>query len=134
VNGNLIHWGSRGKKTVSLESSHAEYVEVSELCRELLYIKYLMCFLSVNPVLPIVIYCDNSGSTFLSKNQESRLSKNLDIKTHFIRHHVENGKIKLLFVKSEENVADGFTKSGSKEDYKRNFRYLRNVCHDNGLS
>ena len=85
-------------------------------------------------MLPIVIYCDNAGAIFLSKNQESRLSKNLDIKTHFIRHHVENGQIKLLFVKSEENFADGFTKSRTKEDYKRNFRYLRNVYHDNGLS
>ena len=93
-----------------------------------------MCFLSVNPVLPVFIYCDNAGSIFLSKNQESILSKHLDIKEHFIRHHVENGQIKLIFVRSEDNVADWFTKSGSKEDYKRNFKYLRNVCHDNGLS
>ena len=96
--------------------------------------KYLMCFLGINPELPINIYCDNAGAIFLSKNQESRLSKHLDIKTHFIREHVEDGLVKLIFVISEDNVADGFTKSGSRVEYLRNFRYLRNVCHDNGLT
>ena len=58
----------------------------------------------------------------------------MDIKAHFIREHVENGLVKLVFVRSEENVADGFTKSGSREEYLINFKYLRNVCHDNGLT
>ena len=75
-----------------------------------------------------------SHSSPLSKNQESRLSKHLDIKAHFIREHVEDGLVKLIFVRSEDNVADGFTKSGSRVEYLRNFRYLRNVCHDNGLT
>ena len=91
-------------------------------------------FFGIKPELPINIYCDNAGAIFLSKNQESRLSKHLDIKTHFIREHVEDGLVKLIFVRSEDNVADGFTKSGSREEYLRNFRYLRNVCHDNGLT
>ena len=93
-----------------------------------------MCFLNIKPVLPIIIYCDNAGAIFLSNNQESRLSKHLDIKSHFIRSYVENGTIKIIFVKSSENVADGFTKSGSYEDYNRNFGYLRNVCYDVGTS
>jgi len=134
VNGNLINWSSRGQKTVSLASSHAEYVAISEICRELLYVKHLMCFLGIDPFKPIVIYCDNAGAIFLSNNQESRLSKHLDIKCHFIRSYVENGTVKIVFVKSSDNVADGFTKSGSYEEYSRNFKYLKNVCYDNGLS
>ena len=93
-----------------------------------------MCFLDISPVIPIVIYCDNAGAIFLSNNQESRLSKHLDIKCHFIRDYVEDGVVKIIFVKSSENVADGFTKSGSHEEYCRNFKYLKSVCSDNGLS
>ena len=70
----------------------------------------------------------------MSNNQESRLSKHLDIKDHFIRNNVDSGVVKVNFVRSKMNVADGFTKCGSSEDYARNFKCLRNVCHDNGLS
>ena len=91
-------------------------------------------FLVIDPIVPIVIYCDNAVEIFWSNNQESRLSKHLDIKTHFIRSYVENGTVKIIFVKSSENVADGFTKSGSHDDYMRNFGYLRNVCYDVGTS
>ena len=62
------------------------------------------------------------------------MSKHLDIKVHFIRSYVENGTVKIIFVKLSENVDDGFTKSGSYEEYCRNFKYLKNVCYDNGLS
>ena len=60
------------------------------------------------------------------------MSKHLEIKAHFIRCNVEKGIVKVGFVKSQDNVADGFTKCGSSEDYKRNFKCLRNVCHDMG--
>ena len=37
-------------------------------------------------------------------------------------------------MKSKDNVSDGFTKCGGSEDYRRNFKCLRNVCHDIGIS
>ena len=125
INGNLISWGSRGQKTVSLASAHAEYVALSEVCREVLYMKYLMMFMKANPELPVQIYCDNAGAIFLSNNQESRLSKHLDIKAHFIRNNVDKSLVKVSFVKSKINVADGFTKCSSSEDYERNFQFFK---------
>ena len=93
-----------------------------------------MYFMKVKPVMPVQVYCDNVGAIFLSNNQESRMSKHLEIKAHFIRNNVEKGIVKVSFVKSMDNIADGFTKCGSSDDYKRNFKCLRNVCHDIGIS
>ena len=36
VNECLIGWGSRGQKMVTLSSTEAEYVGVSEICKEIL--------------------------------------------------------------------------------------------------
>ena len=132
MNGNPLSWVSRSQRTVSLASSHAEYNAISDVCKEILYVKYIMDFLCMNPRLPVVIYCDNYGAIFLSNNQESRMSKHLDIKVHFVRSYVDQGIVKVVFVKSEGNLADSFTKSSGEESYNRNFAYMENVCSDVG--
>ena len=130
VNGNEISWASRSQKTVSLASSHAEYNEVSELFRDILHINYIMDFINCKPNLPIIIYCDNARSIFLSNNQEKKLSKHLDIKVHFIRIYVKDGTIKIVFVKSEDNLAGRYTKTAGYEIYIKNQSYMSNVCTD----
>lgn len=130
INGNTLCWVSRSQKTVSLASAHAEYNAITEVCKEVLYIKYIMEFLEMDPKLPIIIYCDNIGVIFLSNNQESRLSKHLDIKVHFVREYDEQVIVKIIFIRTNENLADSFTKSGGEDSYKRNFMYLDKVCSD----
>ena len=134
VNGNPLSWVSRAQKNITLASAHAEYNAISELCKEILYVKYIMDFLTINPILPVVIHCDNSGAIFLSKNHETKLRKHLDIKVHFIRSFVEDKTLKILFVRSEDNLADSFTKSTDSVTYMRNFSYMNNMCDDAGAS
>ena len=80
--GNDVGWGSRSQRLVTLASAHAEYTAITEVSKEVLYLRNLMNFLNVKPKLPIIIHCDNSAAIFLSNNQESRLSKHLDTKVH----------------------------------------------------
>lgn len=44
VNSNPLSWVSRDQRTVSIESVHAEYNVISDICQEILYINYLMVF------------------------------------------------------------------------------------------
>ena len=44
----------------------------------------------------------------------SQLSKNIEIKYHFIRDIVSQGVVELLYVPTNYNVADMFTKTVSK--------------------
>ena len=58
------------------------------------------------------IYCDNISSIALSKNPVFYgRSKHREIRYQFIRELVENGDIKMEFCKSEQQIADIFTKS-----------------------
>ena len=57
------------------------------------------------------IYCDNISSIALSNNLVFHgRSKHIEIRYHFIRELVENGDIKMEFCKSEQQLADIFTK------------------------
>ena len=100
------------------------------MCRDILHIKYIMDFINCKPNLPIIIYCDNAGAIFLRNNQETKLSKNLDIKVHFIRSYIKDGTVKIVFVRSENNLADSYTKTAGYESYIKNQEYMSNVCTD----
>ncbi|GJZ25054.1 hypothetical protein Tco_0562513 [Tanacetum coccineum] len=60
----------------------------------------------------IPIYCDSKSAIAISCNpvQHSR-TKHIVIRYHFIKEHVENGTIKLYFVKKDYQLTDLFTKS-----------------------
>ncbi|KAL2337009.1 hypothetical protein Fmac_011455 [Flemingia macrophylla] len=55
--------------------------------------------------------CDNTAAINLSKNpvMHSR-STHIEIKHHFIRDYVQRGTIELMFINTEEQLADIFTK------------------------
>jgi len=111
----LVAWKSRAQKNVTLSSSEAEYVAVSEICSEIKFIKMILKFLKIEVDEPVKIYCDNVGAIFMSHNAKAGArTKHIDIKYHFIREQVENGTVEIIFVRSEENDADIFTKNVGK--------------------
>ena len=66
----------------------------------------------------VPIRCDNTSAINLTKNsiQHSR-TKHIEIRHHFIRDHVQNGDICLEFVKTEDQLADIFTKPLSENKF-----------------
>ena len=66
------------------------------------------------------IKCDNTSSINVSKNpvHHSR-TKHIDVRHHFLRDHVEKGNAMLTHVRTEEQVADIFTKGLSREPFQQ---------------
>ena len=70
--------------------------------------------------LPIIVIVYNMGAMFISENVSTgSRTRHIDIRHHFFRQFVEEGFIKIIFVRSEENLADGFMKNICAEIYKR---------------
>ncbi|GJW80335.1 retrovirus-related pol polyprotein from transposon TNT 1-94 [Tanacetum coccineum] len=59
-----------------------------------------------------------SANALCCNNVQHSRSKHIDIRHHFIREQVENGVVKLYFVKMEYQLADIFTKAFPKERFK----------------
>ena len=107
-----IAWRSKGQKSVSLSSTEAEYMAISEVAMEILYIVGILKFIGVDLKYPIEVNVDNIGAVYLSKNATTgNRTKHIDTRYHFVREYIEDGIVKVVFVRSEDNDADIFTKN-----------------------
>ncbi|MFM8622083.1 MAG: reverse transcriptase domain-containing protein, partial [Holophagaceae bacterium] len=110
--GAAISWRSKGQKSVTLSSTEAEYVAISEVATEILYIAGILKFLNIPLAYPIQVNVDNIGAIYLTKNATTgSRTKHVDTRYHFVREYVEDGIVKVQFVRSEDNHADIFTKN-----------------------
>jgi hypothetical protein len=129
-----ICWRSKGQKGVTLSSSKAEYVAMSEAVKEICFIYFLLKGMEVNVKLPIVVRCDNVGAIFMAENSCSGIrTRHIDTRYHFIREHVEDGLIKIVFVKSIISDADMFTKNVGKEAYEKHVNRFLGKMQDLNL-
>jgi len=107
-----ISWRSKGQKSVTLSSSEAEYVALSEAAKEIKFVYQLLISMGMKVKLPIIVRVDNLGAVFMSENVSvSQRTKHVDIRYRFVQEFVLDGFIKVMFVKTEDNDADIFTKN-----------------------
>ena len=94
----------------------SEYYAMSELCSELLFIKWIVEFLNISVEYPMAVRVDNIGAMSLANNYFlSQPTKHISVRLYFIREYVEEGVLKIIFVKSKLNTVDIFTKSLGQE-------------------
>jgi len=113
----LISWGSKKQNSVALSTAESEYIAAASCCSQLLWIRnQLKDFGVVYDSVPI--YCDNTSAINISKNpvQHSK-TKHIEIRHHFLRDNVEKGLVEMLFCKSEDQIADIFTKPLCRESF-----------------
>ena len=76
-----------------------------------------------------MVMIDNIGGIYLSDNATSlNRTKHIDTHYHFTRDYIEDGVIKVKFVKSADNDADTFTKNTRNEDFVRHTsKYMKDL-------
>jgi hypothetical protein len=75
--------------------------------------------------------CNNQGAITLSKdNKFHTRTKHIDIKYHFIREAVEDKKIEVIYIPTDDNTSDIFTKPLTKLKFCRFVEMLglQEVC------
>ena len=109
--GPLVSWKSKKQRVVALSTCEAEYVAISYAVQECNFLSQLYADVTGFQRDTVILYVDNQGAIALAKNPVyHQKSKHIDIKYHFVRSQVENENVKLVYVPSDENVADMFTK------------------------
>ena len=85
---------------------------LSEATKEIRFVYELLNSMDVKVKLPIVCHVDNVGAIFMAENAAATpKSKHMNIKTKFVTQFIADKLIKVIFVKSEDNPADIFTKN-----------------------
>jgi hypothetical protein len=119
LSGTAISWNSRAQKMIALSSTKAEYMSLSNTCRQLVWMRSFLKELGML-VGTIPLCGDNQGAIFNASNpvQEKR-TKHIDIRFHYICEKVSDGEVTLHFVTTNQNPADIFTKNLARDNFLR---------------
>ena len=110
--GGTISWACRKQVSVSLSSTEAEYIALSEATQELIWLQRLSEDFSINIQYPVQILADNQSAIKMIDNSKfSNSTKHIETRYHFIKDIKEQGLINVKYVPAEDNIADMLTKA-----------------------
>ena len=119
-----ISWSSRKQKTIAQSTTHAEYMAMTDASNQAQWYREFLLELGYDVEDPIPLHGDNKGAIDLAINPVTgRRSKHIGIKFHAIREYMETSVIDLVRTRTEDMLADGFTKSLPKVNL-----WLLNEC------
>lgn len=116
-----ITWSSKKQNSVSLSTTEAEYIAASSAVKEVLWLHQLLDDIDESDKVnkPTVLYIDNQSAIKLVKNSEfHNRSKHIEVRYHFIREKYNSGDIVPMYVQTNNQEADIFTKGLSKKVFE----------------
>jgi hypothetical protein len=109
----LAYSMAAGQKMVARSSTEAELIGVYDVLPQVIWTLHFLEAQGVK-VVDNLIYQDNKSAMLLEKNGRASSSKqrtkHLNIRYFFVKDHVDNGTIKIVYCPTEDMIADFFTK------------------------
>ena len=86
--GGPVSWHSKTQKCVTLSTTQAEYVAMSDMGKEILFLRQVWCFMLPKARMPCIAMAeDNEGAIQIAKHPISNSnSKHIDVRHHFLRN------------------------------------------------
>jgi hypothetical protein len=120
-----ISWCSKVTTMTCLSTAEAEYVAATEAAKELTWLRNLLTELGLNQPNPSVLHEDNQACIRMASNPViSSRNRHFGIKMHWIRDQVAAGIISLVYVPTDKQLADIFTKVLNKTLFLLNRAHL----------
>ena len=115
-----ISWSSKKQQVIALSTVEAEYIAQAHAAKEALWLRSFISEIRNESARAITINSDNQGAIALSKDNKFHLrTKHIDVRYHFIREAVEDGKVSVVYIPTDDNPADIFTKPLAKTKFRR---------------
>ncbi|KAM3206760.1 hypothetical protein ACQJBY_062115 [Aegilops geniculata] len=108
----VITWSSQKQKIVALSSCEAEYIAAATAATQAVWLRGLVSEMLGTEKQKVQLKIDNKSAIELSKNPvHHERSKHIDLRYHYIRECVEERKVEVEHVRTEDQLADILTKS-----------------------
>ena len=108
--GGPVSWNSKLQPTVATASADAEYMALSSVAHELMFLRQLQQELLHEPLdAATTVHCDSQPAIAVARRCTTRM-RHIDIRHHYVRELVDHGQIELSYVPTKEMLADLLTK------------------------
>ena len=115
-----VTWSSKKQYIVALSSTESEYIALAHATKEGCWLRTFLSEIQNCQEESMGIDCNNQGAIALSKdNKFHQQMKHIDVRYHYIHAAVEDGKIKVKYIPTDQNLADIFTKPLPKTKFRR---------------
>ena len=119
--GGPIGWRANKQETVTTLSTQAELLALSQTVKEAIFISRLFKSMTLNLHEPLAIYCDNTQTLRLIKEDTAKLVtklRHVDIHQHWLRQEYSMGRVLFDWKPTKEMIADGLTKALSRQKFE----------------
>ncbi len=115
-----VAWASKKQPCTALSTTEAEYISACEAAKTAVWLSYLLQDFTGEVQTKVPLYCDNQGAVRLVYNAEfHQRTKHIQLRWHWIREKVTEGRIEIKFVGSEDQLADIFTKALAAPQFEK---------------
>ena len=132
MNEGPTQWASKVQDTVALSSVESEIIALAAVLQEVLYTRGLLEELGFPQTEPTPVYVDNKGAYAYGNNAGGYTGKrnlrHLDMRYYFIKDNVEKKIIRVVDVRSAEQLADIMTKTLKPPAHKAAAARLIHKC------
>ncbi|CAN0277950.1 unnamed protein product, partial [Ascophyllum nodosum] len=124
-----ITWHSRMQEVTASGTSEAEYVALSEVVIEVIFLRQMQEFMKPSiRVGAVNVFDDNDGAIVLATNKHAiRRTKHIDMKHHPVRDASDARKVRVVHVRSEDWRVDLLTKSLDMQKFYKHAKCIPNV-------
>lgn len=107
-----VSWQSQKQRVVALSSCEAEYMAATAAACQGIWLSRLLGEMLNKEAARPKLLVDNKSAISLAKNPVFHdRSKHIEIRYHFIRECVEQGRVFIDYVRTSEQLADALTKA-----------------------
>ena len=115
---NIITWQSQKQKAVALSSCKAEYIAAVTASCQGVWLARLLAELKGEEADAVTLKIDNQSAIQLSKNLVFHdRSKHIDVKYHYIRECIEEGRVDVEPINNKLQLADILTKALGRDQF-----------------
>ena len=127
--GGPVSWYSKSQKCVTLSTTQAEYVAMSDVAKEILFLRQVWRFMLPRVGMSCIpLFEDNEGAIQIAKHPISiSNSKHIDVRHHFLRELVERKEIEIIHVASQYQHADVLTKALPEREFEFHLGIVMNL-------
>ena len=124
-----ISWYSRMQEVTASGTSEAEYVALSEVVKEVLFLRQVQKFMEPSMRVGAVnVFEDNEGAIKLATNKHAcRRTKRIDVKHHLVRNTSDARKVGVACARSKDQHADLLTKPLDMQKFYKYAKFILNV-------